>query len=147
MSIVVVDELLALSEGPHVDDEARVKLHELVDRINSGLPKDADGVPIRLMDKVYLSNGKSGRVTHIEYRVDKECSITFGHDGEYIRCAPTELRHTLADNWKYIADDLERWGWEADINNNWCSKIFNRASEFASRIRELAEKEGKSGVD
>ena len=140
----ISDELRMWSEGSHVDDEASAKLCELancIDKEMAWLPKDADGLPIKLMDKVHNSDGRSGCVTRIDCRINKECFITFWTKGGYVKCPPEEIKHTQADNWKHIADELEDWGWRVGLDTSWGHEIYCRTSDFAKRIRELAEEE------
>lgn len=140
----ISDELRMWSEESHVDDKASAKLCKLANRIDkemAWLPKDADDLPIRLMDKVHNSDGSSGCVTRIDCGINKECFITFWTKSGYVKCPPEELRHTQADNLKHIADELEDWSWRVGLDTSLGHEIYCRTSDFAKRIRELAEEE------
>ena len=124
--------------------DIRAYQDELADRIDREmleLPRDADGVPINLGDEVCL-NGKNGRVTHIDYRIDEECHVIFWADRECIVCMKTELAeltHNRPDSWERIADELDEMVDASDSADDRCEKL----ADLAERIRKLAEKEGE----
>lgn len=117
---------------------------DLIDREMVELPKDADGVPIRVGDLVYLDDGRKAKVIRFIVERGMSDSLSFkiicSLDGnpDIIRF-PFELwheRHERPDSLERIVEDIDEFGNEADIND--------AAVEFLCkiqwRIRELAKK-------
>ena len=122
------------------------RLLALADRIDSEtveLPKDRDGAPIHLGDTVYLEDGREAKVYSIELTNGKDAireSITVNIQG-LMHCTlvniPSSLTHTNPDSWERIADELEAWCDDSDVDGDACD--VPRA--IAGRIRRLAERE------
>lgn len=111
-------------------------LYAIADRIDSEmaeLPKDADGVPIHVGDKVYLPDGHKTEVGLIDISRSKH-GIAFWVGGKDFLHVPKNITHTRPDSLDNIARDLEDWA-EGNISGS--------AQSFANRIRELEKKEGK----
>lgn len=124
------------------------RLLALADRIDSEtveLPKDRDGAPIHLGDTVYLEDGRKAKVYSIELTNGKDAireSITVNIQG-LMHCTvvniPSSLTHTNPDSWERIADELEAWCDDSDVDGDACD--VPRA--IAGRIRTLAKREGE----
>lgn len=130
------------------DDVGEVACRQLLciaDRIDSEmmeLPRDRDGALIRPGDMVYLENGNNAKVDRITFTCDKTYVICWTGD-KNTTYLPCDISHERPDSWKRIAVELEDWGWNVDSSVNGCGEIFGCATEFADRIRDLAEKEGE----
>lgn len=120
----------------------------IADRIDAEmveLPKDRDGAPIHLGDTVYLEDGREAKVYSIELTNGKDAireSITVNIQG-LMHCTlvniPSSLTHTNPDSWERIADELEAWCDDSDVDGDACD--VPRA--IAGRIRTLAKREGE----
>lgn len=119
----------------------------LADRIDNEmveLPKDADGVPIRIGDTVYTPKGSKADVESIESNQD-ENSVVFIVRGKGF--SHSHLSHTRPDSWERIAEDIEAAeGWcdgKGAYGTGVTSVSESTLREWADRIRKLAEKEGE----
>lgn len=116
----------------------------IADRIDAEmaeLPRDRDGVPIRVDDTVY---GEDGRAWHVrgvtigEMSEDSRYTIRVtGDTGEWRHYKPEWLTHERPDSWSRIADELDEWCDRTDVDGDACGEL--RA--LASRLRRLAERE------
>ena len=126
------------------DDVGEVAYRQLlciadrIDRKMVELPKDADGVTIRIGDVVYGSSGVAWTVVGL--RMSK-----FGWkvemDNVPFPCEPDDLTHKNPrpnDSLERIADVLDEMGSTADAADDVCELL----AELAERIRKLAAKEG-----
>lgn len=113
-------------------------LYAIADRIDSEmveLPKDADGVPIRVGDLVYLDDGRRVCVTGIDFK--DACVVINCWDGsKHVAYHPDGITRKFLDSWKFIAAEMVDAARSADDT---CEKL----ADLADRIRKLAEKEGK----
>ena len=117
-------------------------LYVIADRIDSEmveLPKDADGVPIHVGDKVYLDDGHVEKVTCIGLMSTKAIITCWIGGGEPVEYMPSGITHTRPDSWERIADDLDEIVDAACSEDDSCEKL----ADLADRIRRLAEKDGK----
>lgn len=101
-------------------------------------PRDRDGVPIHVGDKVCLDDGRKGEVTRIGIGMDEDSIYTVVY-GEGFSLTPGYVTHERPDSWERIADELEAWCDGADVDGDAC--YVPRA--IVRRIRRLAEKEGE----
>lgn len=134
------------------DDVGEVAYRQLlciadrIDRKMVELPKDADGVTIRIGDVVYGSSGVAWvvvglRMSKFGWKVEMD-NVPF-------RCEPDDLTHKNPrpnDSLERIADELESAkGW-CDQNGDYGTGIVSIGSrslcEWSDRIRKLAKKEG-----
>lgn len=122
----------------HCGEECTEYLGLLADRIDretAELPKDRDGVPIRLGDTVYTPNGKMYDVIIISLTPKWTYIKCKGQDGEtYVFLGG--LSHDRPDSLERIADEIE-------ASNNHALEFISESTlrEWADRIRKLAEKE------
>ena len=122
---------------PNQIDELRC-IADRIDREMVELPRDRDGVPIHVGDTVYLDDGRKGEVTRICIGMDDDSIYTIVY-GDDFSLTPGYVTHTYPDSWERIADELEEWREDNRVNGD--SEIFDRAADFADRIRKLAERE------
>lgn len=119
---------------------ARDELCKLADRIDREmveLPKDADGVPIHVGDTVWeCANGAEMTVKELRMNTDKRWVISTGGGWLY---GALEVTHARPDSFERIADDLEAWCDESDVDKDACGV----PRDLAERIRKLADKEGE----
>lgn len=81
----ISDELRKWCDGADVDGNACDDLRVLADRIDREmmeLPKDADGVPIRVGDVLY-SSGNEFRVVNITVKANEVCVAVYADDGTF----------------------------------------------------------------
>ena len=104
----------------------------------TALPLDADGVPIHVGDTVWDlgDDGEETCVKSITLYPNGVASIAIVGESCVI---PTELTHARPDSWERIANELEAWCDDADVDVDACEK----PRDLAKRIRRLAEKEDK----
>lgn len=103
------------------------------------LPKDKDGEPIHVGDKVYLDDGRMACVTEID--INDGCEVVDCWDGsKHVAYHPSGISHTRPDSLERIADELEELSESNRINGS--GEVFYRAGDLAARIRRLADKEG-----
>lgn len=122
--------------------DIRDYMNDIADHIDAGmveLPRDRDGVPIHVCDTVWTvkNGGKVLKVTSITLygdvvAVDGVC------EGCHAHVIPSDLTHTRPDSWERIADELEEWCGDVDVDGDACEK----PRDLADRIRSLAEREG-----
>ena len=112
------------------------RLADRIDQEMVELPKDADGVPIRVGDMVYLDDGEKAKVTRVGIRMIKD-NIYIIVYGEHFSLTPEHITHTRPDSFVHIADELDEWCDSADADTN----TFDVPRDLAKRIRELAAKE------
>lgn len=111
---------------------------DLIDSEMVELPKDADGEPIHVGDKVYLDNGRMACVTEID--IKRECEAIDCWDGsKHVEYHPSGITRNRPDSLECIANDLDEIVDTADSADDTCEMLAN----FAYRIRRLADKEGK----
>lgn len=134
---MISDELRELCDIGACHDELRA----FADRIDNEmveLPRDADGVPIHVGDKVWgCSSGMKMTINELRMTdVDRRWSITTS--GGFIPQG-SGVTHTAPDSLERIADELEEWSEDNRVNGN--REVFDRAADLADRIRRLAAKE------
>lgn len=117
-------------------------LYTLADRIDSemaALPKTADGVPVHVGDTAYTYDEDGFEIVEINIDKDKPRIVCSTGSGLDVMRLPSSVFHTRPDSWNRIADELEEWSEDNRVNGD--SEVFNRAADYADRIRKLAEKE------
>lgn len=116
------------------------------------LPLDADGVPIRIGDTVYVNDGSEFRVRGITVTSEGIAIGVNPLDG-FCFCPfmkPERLSHRVAepaDSWERIAGDIESAkGW-CDQNGDYGTGLVSisepKLIKWADRIRKLAAKDGE----
>ena len=130
--------------GDGVDAVSYRKLLSIADRIDSEmveLPKTADGVPIRVGDTVYLSDGRKGEVSRITLAREKtRIDLWMCDEGNFLfSVAQRDITHAVPDSWERIARNMEDWA--EGYRNSSAKMEFNTVLDFAERIRRLAERE------
>lgn len=129
----VSNELLTIAAEDEALNPVQIaSLWRIADRIDAEmmeLPKDADGVPIRVGDTVYTPSGNTADVASIHFHV--MCSFNGGIPTTFL---PTDLTHSNHDTLERIADDIEECEREAIIDRS-------SLSNFAKRIRRLAKED------
>ena len=137
----ISDEIRAWCNLPQAYGIPCDELRKLADRIDSEmveLPLDMDGVPIHIGDTAYLYNGFKSKVKSIEFNQGEQTVIfTVGCNGFY---PPSAFTHTRPDSLERIADDIEDFCVDCEIKGD--HEAFDRAMDFAYRIRKLDKKEG-----
>ena len=99
------------------------------------LPKDAHGVPIHVGDTVW--GCRSGmKMTISELRMTTN-GWSISTSSGYLTDA--EVTHIRPDSLESIADELEAWCDDVDVDGDACGK----PRDLADRIRRLAAKEGQ----
>lgn len=144
MARKISDEIRKWADDLDSDDIlcTTATLYTLADRIDSemaALPKTADGVPVHVGDTAYTYDGDGFEIVQIIIDQDKTRIVCSTGSGLDIMRLPSSVFHTRPDSWKRIADELEDWSEDNRVNGD--SEIFDRAADFADRIRRLAEKE------
>lgn len=129
----------AFNEDTFIDDDDCNELRALADRIDAEmveLPRDIDGVPIHVGDKVWemLGDGEEETVRSITL-TGGTAAVTTACHGFRAGVRPNDLAHTRPDSFEHIARDLEDWA-EGNISGS--------AQSFADRIRKLAEREASN---
>ena len=93
-------------------------LLDISDRIDAEmveLPRDRDGVPIRVGDTVYLDDGSKAKVTRIDIAPTESCIVCRVHSGGVAGYMPSDISHKRSDSLERIADELaEREASDAD---------------------------------
>ena len=121
---------------------SRSELLAIADRIDAEmveLPRDANDEPILPGDTVYAPSGGKCTVTSLQLYGKEDPSwmaSICGNGGSYISTG-CELTHERPDSWECIADELEAWCDQVDVDGNACGE----PRELAARIRRLAERE------
>ena len=120
------------------DEYDVLPLYGLADRIDSEmieLPKDADGVPIRVGETVY--DCKSGRQSQVfgltlvdGWGISTNNGLSIDTSG---------VTHERPDSWDRIVKDLNVWAEKHRDEKD----LFDQAFNLAFRIRKLANKEGE----
>lgn len=110
-----------------------------IDRETVELPKDVDGVPINVGDTVWGCNSGM-KMTVKELRTTGTDSWIITTSRGYIQQG-SGVTHTRPDSLERIADELEDWSEDNRVNGD--REVFDRAADFADRIRKLAEREGE----
>lgn len=138
----ISDELREWCNLPQAFSIPCDELYELADRIDREmveLPKDADGNVIHVGDMVRKNtSGKEMIVKELYLLSEQRWVISVGCGLCY---GVLEVTHEH-DSFERIARELERWGGTVDMQSNGYGKIFERANEFADRIRKLAKEDG-----
>jgi hypothetical protein len=132
------DELRRFCDVESLNPIQTARLRRIADRIDKEtveLPKDADGLPIRVGDTVYLDDGRMAGVTRIDLMQDNAAVLCWA-SCESIAYLPTGLTHTRPDGWERIADELEAWCDRVDVGRDACGE----PRALAGRIRRLAER-------
>lgn len=111
---------------------------DLVEREMVELPKDKDGEPIHVGDKVYLDDGRMACVTEIDIMQDGRKTIECWDGSRHVACHPSCIAHTRHDSLESIADDMYKFAGSDGVDTDVCDFL----SDIADRIRELAENEG-----
>lgn len=122
-----------------------LELSALADRIDRELvelPKDRDGVPIRIGDVVYGNPGISWTVVGL--RMSKlGWKVEMGNMP--FLCEPDDLTHEKPDSLERVAEDIEAaedWcDGEGEYGTGVTSVKESTLREWAERIRKLAAKE------
>lgn len=92
------------------------RLADLIDRETVELPRDADGVPIRIGDVLY-SSGNECRVVSITVKADKACVGVHTDEGVFLPSVnPKYLSHKnteplepeSADSWEKLEEDARK---------------------------------------
>lgn len=87
------------------------RLADLIDRETVELPRDADGVPIRIGDVLY-SSGNECRVVSITVKADKACVAVYADDGTFFPWInPKYLSRKKpepADSWEKLEEDARK---------------------------------------
>ena len=119
----------------HMDLRELDAIADRIDREMVELPCDRDGVPIHVGDTVrrYMSDMKT-TVTVLRMG-DSGWSVFTDHDPYCIEAS--YVSHIFPDSWERIADELESWCDDADVDGDACEK----PRDLADRIRKLAEME------
>lgn len=137
----ISDEIRELAGEAGIYSNACGKLRELADRIDREmveLPKDRDGVPIRVGDTVYLDDGRAAGVAHIFFMPNKAYAMCWDGD-RYTERQPSDITHTRHDSLGRIADELdEQAGGITKDGYTWQEDALH---DFAKRIRKLAKED------
>ncbi len=140
----ISDELREFIDEEDLYPRYIAALRRIADRIDAemvDLPKDADGVPIHVGDTVY--GCRSGmKMTISELRMTTN-GWSISTNRGYLTDA--KVTHTCHDRLERIADELEDWSEDNRVNGD--SEIFDRAADFADRIRRLEAKEAEHEQD
>ena len=109
------------------------ELYTLADRIDKEtveLPKDADGEPIHVGDTVWMADKGALELTvrSITLHACGEVNVDASCEGCHAHVGPSDLTHNRPDSLERIADDIETFGNEADINDT--------TVEFLCKIQE-----------
>lgn len=138
----ISDDLREFADAEVLDAIQISDLKHMAKRIDAEmveLPKDKDGEPIHVGDKVYLDDGRMACVTEID--IDDGCEVVDCWDGsKHVAYHPSGISHTRPDSLERIADELEELSESNRINGS--GEVFYRAGDLAARIRRLADKEG-----
>ena len=104
------------------------------------LPKDRDGVPIRVGDTVWFvgRDDVELKVDHITFFKDKTRVVAMS-DEHAVYSNPADFIHGRPDSWERIADELDEMVDSADSADDRCEKL----ADLAERIRKLAKREGR----
>lgn len=120
-------------------------LMTIADRIDAEmaeLPKDRDGVPIRIGEVLYEADGTESKVMHIDFHSpDDPPDVKVKCKRCDVWLAPTKYRtmtHERPDSWERIAQELEAWCDRVDVDRDACGE----PRELARRIRRLAKERG-----
>lgn len=114
-------------------------LYTLADRIDREmveLPKDAEGVPIRVGDTLY-NGGKKYVVTCIFTDYCDHSFAFYANNNESVAYNPEAFTHTRHDSWERIADELEEMVDAASHADDTCERL----ADLAERIRKLAKED------
>ena len=106
---------------------------DLIDHEMVELPKDKDGRPIHVGDKVYLDDGHMACATEIDIH-DNHVVVDCWDGSKHMACHPSDISRTRHDSWERIADDIEESNGAVFIEST-------TLSEWAGRIRKLAERD------
>lgn len=139
--MTISDKIREWCDEADVDGNACWVLRELADRIDREmveLPKDADGVPIRVGDTVYLESGSKADVKSIEFTKD-ENSVIFTVRGKGF--LPSHLSHERPDSLERIADELDEWRVAAAVDCRIKAMDEDIVHDLAERIRKLAKED------
>lgn len=134
----ISDDIRELAGEAGIYSNACGKLRELADRIDNEmieLPKDRDGVPIRVGDTVYLLSGNTYNVKEISILSQTAYPTCEAPDGKTYEFLPGGLSHERPDSLERIADDIEARLGTGTID-------WSTLSTLVDRIRKLA-KEGE----
>lgn len=142
----VVDELQLIAyqgrrDGVLAVGRAPEWFGDLADRIESEyveLPVDADGVTIKVGDKVYDKYLDKYRVISMERRSDG-WMLSLEHNLRYSRELPDCVAHERPDSLERVADELDEQA--GSITKDGYTWQEDALHDFAKRIRKLA-KEG-----
>lgn len=125
------------------------ELRELADRIDNEmveLPRDKDGKVIHVGDTVFPKDGRASKVTCIEFSHGLH-DIALSVCGNFLPVFPENVTHEYPDSLERIADDIEAADDWRDGDGEYCTGISaveeSTLHEWAERIRDIAQKEGK----
>lgn len=146
---MISDEIRRFVKRSYADEYMDpMELLAIADRVDAEmieLPKDRDGKPIHTGDTVYAhgfpdgNGGATCEVCSIEFNEGRESSIEITTSGIVTYRTPSSLTHELPDSFKRIADELEAWCDDTDVDGDACDV----PRGIADRIRKLAEKEAE----
>ena len=129
----ISDELRGVTDTDYYDE-----LRYLADRIDREmveLPKDADGVPIRMGDTVYgCRSGMKMTISQLRMTTDGWFIST---SSGYL--TDTTVTHVIPESCERIADELDEMVDASGSADDRCEKL----ADLAERIRKLAAKEGE----
>ena len=127
--------------GGIIDSHDKAELDALAGRIDAEmmeLPRDRDGVPIHVGDTVWdVEDGMEFVVKSVTLYAGGVTKVDAVCTGCHAHVSPDSFSHTRPDSWERIADELEAWCDDSDVDGDACD--VPRA--IAGRIRRLAERE------
>lgn len=123
-------------EDEYMDPKELLAIADRADRELVELPRDRDGVPIHVGDTVYLDDGHMAKVVRIDLMPTKTCIACWTSDKKDVAYLPSGISHTSPDSWEHLANELEAWCDDADVDGYACEK----PRDIVERIRKLAAK-------
>ncbi len=109
-----------------------------IDKTMVEWPLGADKKRIKPGQTVYDPCGGEWDVTGVVFPIIPGIAlVTLEHDGTEITRFSADLTHERPYSWERIADELEAWCDQVDVDGNACGE----PRELAVRIRRLAERE------
>ena len=140
----ISDELREFNDTYYLARKPYKKLKALADRIDVEmveLPRDKDGVPIRVGDTLFVNHGKKYLVTCI-FSDKEDCDFAFYADcNKNVAYNPQAFSHENNDSLERIVDDMS-----AEIESLEVSRsdgdALDTLKDYLERIKALAEAEG-----
>lgn len=132
----ITEELRKWVKSLHTPNSGQVKDKALriADRIDAAmedyieLPKDADGMPIRIGDKMLLFNGRTAKVYAIGVGLFMVWNPDDRHFDAYLANA---LHHAQPDSWERIIADAVGNGFTDPDNTEYQRKLVERCKRLA----------------